>query len=94
MRNPNLPGLEYVPSSISDARSHSLIRGGLTAVEGIVAYGTSAVAPLFSWEGGKTIHVGPKTINLPEAIGRRFISSIFYDPTGLTIDFIMEKFYE
>ena len=69
-----------------------LFRGGLTAVEGIVAFGAGGISALVSWKGGKIIRIGKLTINLPERIAQNFVSDIFGNPTGWLLDLIMDYY--
>ena len=71
----------------------AFIRGGLTALEGMVAFGAGGVASLVSWEGGKTIRIGKKLINVPETVAQNFVSDIFGNPSGWLLDLIMDYFY-
>ena len=71
----------------------AFIRGGLTAVEGMVAFGAGGVASLVSWEGGKIIRIGKKLINVQEPIAQNFVSDVFGNPSGWLLDLIMDYFY-
>lgn len=70
----------------------ALFRGGLTAIEGMVAFGAGGVSSLVNWEGGKTINIGKKAINVPETIAQNFVSDIFGNPTGWLLDLIMDYY--
>lgn len=75
--------------SVNDA----LVNGALTALEGLFAFGAGGVSALVNWEGGKTIHIGKKAINVPETIAQNFVSDIFGNPSGWLLDLIMEYLY-
>lgn len=67
------------------------IRGGLTIIEGIFAYGAGGISALIKFDDGIFVRICGRVINITEKISQYFVADIFGNPIGWALDMYMDK---